>query len=407
MAQTKHSNETVLARFLEIRPHYTSDAAAHEALRVEFGYANAASVRGKLLRARRLGAERARAEAGQSGERLDVPLAPIPEGQVADRYSTLYDADGKMVMQWVKTRAEQQTWQQIISAVLESIPKLIAPRKPVLRVVSQSNDLLALYPLADLHVGLYASLMDGGANWRLQDTVALVKACIDDLIARTPKAARAVVANLGDMTHVDNMTNRTPNSGAPLDADGRFIEIARAVMEVIVYVIDRVAQHHSQTEVYYESGNHDEATALVIQSALALLYRDDARVTVHVSGKRTACLQHGQVALGFTHGDTIKAKDLPLIMANDYPEIWAATRFRVFHTGHIHHKTVQEFTGCIVESHQSPAPRDAWHERSGYRSLHSMCSVVYDHAGEYARQTIQIRHGEQAQAEQPAIAAAA
>lgn len=387
MAQTKHSNEAVMQRFLEIRSRYSSAAAAHEALRVEFGYASVDSVRGKLLRARRMNEAVA--------ERVeDVQFVAIPEGQAAAGYSTLYDEDGKKIMQWVKTRAVQQQWQDIINAVLERIPKLITPRPTVLRKVSGANDLLALYPLADLHIGLYASVMDGGANWRLEDTVTLVKACIDDLIARTPAASVAVVANIGDLTHIDNGTNRTPKSGAVLDADGRYIEVVQAAMEIAVYTIDRVAQHHQQVTVIWQTGNHDEATALVLQTALATLYRNDARIHVHQSGKRTHVIQHGQVALGFTHGDTIKAKNLPLIMAVDYPDIWAATRFRVFHCGHIHHKTVDEMIGCTVESHQSPAPRDAWHENSGYRSLHSMCSIVYNHRGEYSRNTINIRHGE-------------
>ena len=47
--------------------------------------------------------------------------------------------------------------------------------------------------------------------------------------------------------------------------------------------------------------------------------------------------------------------------------------------------------GCLVESHQTPAPGDAYSNRHGYRSLHSMTSIVYDPIGEYARNTIQVR----------------
>jgi hypothetical protein len=397
----KHTNAEINARYLEIRPKYSSDAAADEALRVEFGYKSADGVRGKRLRARR-------AIEGQSEDHKGGLQEVIPIGHIVKAVSSLVDADGALVMQWIKTNAEQQQWQDIINAVLDRIPHLITPRKPVLRMVSQSNDLLALYPLADLHVGLYASLLDAAHDWRLADTVALVKACIDDLIERTPTAAQAIVAQIGDFTHTDNMLNRTPKSAAPLDADGRYIEIAQAAMEIAVYVIDRVAQHHANVTVIWQSGNHDGASALVIQTALATVYRYDARVHVHQSGKRTHVIQHGGVALGFTHGDTIKAKNLPLIMAVDYPGIWAGTRFRVFHTGHIHHKSVEEYIGCIVESHQSVAPRDAWHENQGYRSLHSLCSIVYNHVGEYTRNVIQIRHSvDTAAAAPPASTSAA
>jgi hypothetical protein len=316
----------------------------------------------------------------------------IPDGHRLKGVSTYVDEAGKVRGQWIKTDREQQQWREIVMGVLERIPRLVTPLPPVRRTIFHTNDLLALYPLVDLHVGLYASLQDGERDWKLKDAVELVKRCIDDLIARTPTAAHAVVANLGDFTHTDNLVNRTPNNAAPLDASGRFIEIAQAAMELAVYVINSAARHHENVTVIWQSGNHDEATALVLQTALATLYRDDARIHIHQSGKRTHCIRHGQVAIGFTHGDTVKPQALPLLMANDYPDIWAATHYRVWHCGHIHHRTVlDEKVGCFVESHQSPAPRDAWHEQRGYRSLHSVCSVVYDKRGEYARNTIQVR----------------
>lgn len=379
MSRTPVTDAALLSEYDRLLPEHATARATVAALSVRHGLA-ASTVR------RRLGKARA---AKQTAVNDDVPQDVIPHGHKVKGVSSLVNADGELVMQWVKTNREQQQWHEIVSAVLASIPKLVAPRKPVARTLLPTNDLLALYPLADLHVGLYSSLQDAERDWRLSDTVALVKACIDDLIARTPQAAHAVVANLGDFTHVDNLVNRTPNSGAPLDADGRFIEVAQAAMDLAIYVIDRAAAHHQNVTVIWQSGNHDEASALVMQTALAALYRRDARIHVHAGGKRTHVMRHGRVALGFTHGDTLKPKALPLLMATDYPELWAATRFRVWHTGHRHHREAEEFVGCIVETHQSPAPRDAWHERQGYRSLQSMVSIVYSLDGEYARNTVQ------------------
>lgn len=316
----------------------------------------------------------------------------IPQGHGVKGVSTYLDEQGRVRGQWIKTDRKQQQWLDIVNGVLQSIPTLVTPLAPISKPALYTNDLLALYPLADLHVGLYASLMDAERDWHLADAVKMVKACIDDLVSRTPTAAHAIVANLGDFTHTDNLINRTPNNSAPLDSSGRFIEVAQAAMELAVYVINSVARHHRNVTVVWQSGNHDEASALVLQTALAALYRNDARIHVHVSGKRTHVVRHGQVAIGFTHGDTIKSRSLPLLMANDYPDIWAATHYRVWHCGHVHHRNIlDEQVGCFVESHQTPAPRDAWHEQRGYRSLHSLCSIIYDQVGEYARNTIQIR----------------
>lgn len=381
-ADIRQRDAAVFADYQRLLPEHSNSTATIAAVALLHGLAEA-SIR------RIIGAQR---RAGRGTD--DGPQEVIPKGHYVKGVSSLVDADGTMVMQWIKTSAEQEQWQEIMNAMLDSIPDRIAPRPKVARTVIHMNDLLALYPLADLHIGLYSSLLDAERDWRLPDTVALVKACIDDLVARTPQAAHAVVANLGDFTHTDNMVNRTPNSGAPLDADGRYIEIAQAAMELAVYVIDRVAAHHQNVTVIWQSGNHDEASAIVLQTALATMYSKDARVHVHQSGKRTHVLRHGNVALGFTHGDTIKPKALPMLMAVDYPDIWAATRFRVFHCGHVHHKVVlDEQVGCLVESHQSPAPRDAWHENSGYRSMQSISSIVYSLFGEYARNSVQIQRG--------------
>jgi hypothetical protein len=418
------STEALYTAYQQERSKYNNDAACIKAVALRFGL-KPDGVR------RRVNEARKRAGQAQAENVINLPQSPVPSGFFVKRLNTRVDEDGetteqwlqaaveskktaeiqdaipdghrlkgvstyvdeagKVRGQWIKTDREQQQWRDAVMAVLTAIPNLITPLPPVRRTVYHTNALLALYPLADLHIGLYASLQDGERDWGLRDTVEMVKRCIDDLIARTPKAAHAVVANLGDFTHTDNMVNRTPNSAAPLDASGRFIEIAQAAMELAIYVIASVARHHGNVTVIWQSGNHDEATALVLQTALATLYRDDARIHVHQSGKRTHVIQHGQVAIGFTHGDTIKPQSLPLLMANDYPEIWAATHYRVWHCGHIHHRTAQEFVGCIVETHQSPAPRDAWHEQRGYRSLHSMSSIVYDQVGEHARNTVQIR----------------
>lgn len=52
---------------------------------------------------------------------------------------------------------------------------------------------------------------------------------------------------------------------------------------------------------------------------------------------------------------------------------------------------LDEQVGCYVESHATPAPGDAYSDRMGYRSRHSMCSIVYDPIGEYSRNTVQVR----------------
>lgn len=68
---------------------------------------------------------------------------------------------------------------------------------------------------------------------------------------------------------------------------------------------------------------------------------------------------------------------LPMLMAVDVPKMWASTTNRVWRTGHIHHLSTKEYTGCTVVSYRTLAPKDAWHSASGYRSNREMQMTVY------------------------------
>jgi hypothetical protein len=78
-------------------------------------------------------------------------------------------------------------------------------------------------------------------------------------------------------------------------------------------------------------------------------------------------------------------------MACDWPQDWAETLYRYWITGHIHHDTVKELRGCVVESFRTLAPGDAWHHSKGYRSGRDMRVLVFDRErGPILRHTVGI-----------------
>ena len=87
--------------------------------------------------------------------------------------------------------------------------------------------------------------------------------------------------------------------------------------------------------------------------------------------------QFGVNLLADTHGHTAKAEKLPLMMAVQVPDMWAATTNRVWRTGHVHHLSQKEFSGCSVITYRTLAPKDAWHKASGYESNREMQCTVY------------------------------
>jgi hypothetical protein len=94
---------------------------------------------------------------------------------------------------------------------------------------------------------------------------------------------------------------------------------------------------------------------------------------------------------GVHHGHTCKADKLPLVMATDKPKEWGQSEYRYWLTGHIHHDTRKEYSGCTVESFRTLAAKDAYAYSGGYRAgQDSKALVIHKDYGEVERHTINI-----------------
>ena len=81
----------------------------------------------------------------------------------------------------------------------------------------------------------------------------------------------------------------------------------------------------------------------------------------------------------FTHGDNEKPSDMPLIMATEQPEMFAATEFREAHCGHYHKEQVNEYRGVKVRFLPSICALDEWHKKMGYQSLRAAQAFIWNH----------------------------
>ena len=95
-------------------------------------------------------------------------------------------------------------------------------------------------------------------------------------------------------------------------------------------------------------------------------------------------LRWGNTLIGYTHGEDEAHRDLPSIMAAEWPDQWAATLYREWHVGHWHKRkeTVytagDTFNGCRVMILDSLCGTDAWHHKKGYvRSGRAATAHVY------------------------------
>jgi len=295
---------------------------------------------------------------------------------------------GKVTIQRAADGAVERTWERqhptaegALDALREAVAGILEPSfaclPPVASPAVCDADLLTVIPMGDPHFGLLTWAEETGNTFDLKIAERLTFDAVDRLTTSGPNSETAMLLNLGDFFHADNNTNRTPRSAAPLDVDGRFEKIARVGVTAMVRCIRRLLEKHRHVLVRNNRGNHDPHQAPMLTIALEGWFHNEPRVTIETTASSFYYHRFGNTLIGSTHGDGAKLADLPLIMATDAPEEWAAAKFRVWHCGHYHHDQMKEHPGCVVETHRTLAAGDAWHRHSGYRAGRDMKAIVY------------------------------
>lgn len=288
------------------------------------------------------------------------------------------NADGDVERTWERQSPDRVAQFEIIrEAIADLAGDLRGLLPPIASPSTVDCDLLTVIPMGDPHFGMMAWAKESGENFDLAIAEDVTTRAVDRLCALSPASETAMLLNLGDFYHADNSSNRTPRSGANLDVDGRFQKIAQVGFRAMVRCIRRMLEKHQRVIVRNNNGNHDPHQAFMLSLALDAMFHDEPRVEVDMSPSSFFYHRFGKVLIGSTHGDGAKLDALPLIMAHDMPDDWAASKFRVFHCGHFHHDQLKDHPGCTVETHQTLASTDAWHRHQGYRSQRGMKAIVY------------------------------
>lgn len=313
---------------------------------------------------------------------------PAPPGQVIKGVSTLYGPEGEVRAQWTKTQADRQAQleiaQEAIQALCEDVPRLPARAT----TGNYNDDLMAVIPLADPHVGSYVWSGDCHEDYNSEKAVQEICGAVDYLVRQGPRSARCAIINCGDWFHADNLQGITEKSGNVLHLDTRMPKVIREGMMAMRQCVQSALKRHEHVDLINISGNHDEILGCALRVAFSLLYENEPRVTVHESPASRQYLRFGRVLLGACHGHQTKDKDLPGIMATERPEDWGATRHRYFFRGHHHHDSRVEYPGCIVEQVRAMAVPDNYAVEHGFLSgRDAKCITMHREHGEVARTT--------------------
>lgn len=325
--------------------------------------------------------------------REECEVVQLPDPKRIVKESRLYDQEGRVVQQWISTKADEAQrellWRTAAEEFAKSITYQVDP-SPVLDTPVYA-DRCVVIPVGDHHIGMWTSALEGSGEWTLERAESVLMDSIDELLASTAPSQQCVLATMGDWFHFDSLTAKTPRHGHSLDASGRYVDMVRAGIRMLRRCIDRCLQRHHRVHLIISAGNHDEASSVFLREALANVYELEPRLSIDRSPKSVHVYEWGQNLLAVHHGDTIKTDRLPLVIAADHAQMWGRTNHRLVLTGHVHHASKKEHPGCSVETLGVLAPRDHYAESHGYRSDRILVAIVlHPVRGEVARHTCRI-----------------
>ena len=314
----------------------------------------------------------------------DSGLVPtdVPEGMKFTKTTVQYDGNGNVIQEWRRLSKGLETLEQIIQA-MESRIEGKAPRLPVFTKPC-ADDLMLEVPFCDVHFGKLGWKPEVGADYDSDIAYKLVSGGMAKTMSLVPDLGLTIITINGDFFHSDTRHNRTEASGHALDVDTRHHKVWDKAMAALQHAAEVAAKKSKRVKFVVIPGNHDPQSAFHLQRLLHAWYRKDPRVEVDDSPTYRKYHLHGICLIGWDHGDKIKEKDLPSLMAMERKEWWAQSIERVWHRGHLHKdkgimlRSTDGVHSVQCEHLESLAGTDAWHAENGYVGMpQRMCSFLW------------------------------
>ncbi len=259
---------------------------------------------------------------------------------------------------------------------------------------TKGNHLLVINP-ADIHIGKYANELETGEQYDCETAVLRVLEGIDGLIQKSKgfEIDRVLFCVGNDVLHIDNVYNTT-TKGTHQDTDGKWWEHYEIALMLYVKCIETLRQI-APVDVIHSMSNHDYQSGFHLAHTLKSWFRKTKDVSFDITVANRKYYNYGNNLIGLEHGDGAKMDKLPLLMAQEKPEMWSKSKFRYWYLHHIHHKVkhkwldAKDYIGVTVEYMRSPSSADSWHSRKGFCGAYKACEAfVHDkESGQVARLT--------------------
>ena len=289
--------------------------------------------------------------------------------------STLYDSDGNLKIQWVKTDRERENDEERLEYIKEVAESFKYTKINIKPPKGTDEDLLNIFPWGDPHFGLLSWPDELGEDYNLQIAADIHRAAMTDLLSTAPKAKTALLLNLGDYFHFEDDRNQS-RSGHSLDGDGRAHKVFQIGYHCMLDAVCMLLQTHEKVIVRSNPGNHDKYATMHMSICMAAHFEGDDRVQIEAQPSYHWAMKFGRVGLGSTHGDTIKPQKFGEVILTDYRDFIADTDYFYVYGGHVHHEESKEYGGYRYESFPTMAGRSVYEHEGGHRSRRLMFRIT-------------------------------
>lgn len=297
---------------------------------------------------------------------------------------------------WIRTenaswnvKKQQKSYLDFRDELIEQMQEYSPKYEPIKREQILDPCLFVLDP-ADLHIGKRYWLPDRHTGTITRDIgtpqtqAEYYGKNIERLIRKSSghNIDKILLVIGNDVLHVDGKNNQT-TAGTPQDTNGTFTEMFYAAKDLYVQVIESLMQI-ADVHVVYNPSNHDFHSGFFLADTIKTWFRNSPNVTFDVSLEVHKYFVYGKNLITTTHGDNSTGEKIPLIVANEVPELWAAAINRVALIHHYHHKiklAQKDYIGMTVEYMRSPSGTDYYHHIHGFTARRAIEAKIYYHDG--------------------------
>lgn len=258
--------------------------------------------------------------------------------------------------------------------ILEDL-KNYSPIYPKLKRNTITGGNLLVIDIADLHINKYATSELTGAEY---NSKIAVERAIEGTKGLLQKASGFNIDKIlfvlgNDVLNTDNLTRSTTRN-TPQDTDVSWFEAFKIALKCYVKCIE-LCLVVADVDVIHCPSNHDFMSGTFLAETVSTHFRKNKNITFDTSPSYRKYYQYFNNLIELEHGDKGKVLDLPLVIAQSKPKLWADTKYRYAYLHHVHHtdkrqfQSSKDYIGLNVTYLRSPSSADIWHADSSYFNM--------------------------------------